>query len=282
VKQEREITAVLSGGGVKAAAHIGALRALQAAGLTPTRYVGTSMGAVIACGFAAGLSADEIEARLLAVPQRDILRLDRKGLLYGIYASSLFRPTLFRDALDRLLPVYRFDQLRLPLSITVTDLDSGELLVYGAGGVYAPLFPLLDVLCASCALPPFFPPYVVEGRRCADGGLRAVVPLEVAARFPADLVVAIDVGAGFDREDEESPGRPLPALLRFQNDAQRVLMASNTAAQHELWLRTPGRPPLLWIRPRVRRGDTFAADQLRWYIVEGERAAAALLSTRHT
>jgi NTE family protein len=273
-----QVTAVLSGGGAKAAAHLGALRALQAAGITPTRYVGTSMGAVIASGLAAGLAHQQVEAQLLTVREADVFRVDRRAVFKGMFARSLLRPEPFRLTLERLLPAQHFAELRLPLSITATDLDSGALLVFGAGGEDVPL---LDALCASCALPLFFPPYLLDGRRCGDGGLRAVVPLEVAARFEADLVVAIDVGPGFDTEPQES-GPQAPALLRLQGDAQRALMASNTAAQHELWLRTSGRPPLLWIRPQVRRGETFATDQLRWYINEGERAASAVLATRRT
>jgi hypothetical protein len=57
-------------------------------------------------------------------------------------------------------------------------------------------------------------------------------------------------------------------------------MASNTALQRALWNTVPGRPPLLWIRPRVRRGDTFATEQLRRYIEEGERAANYALAAR--
>lgn len=270
--------AVLSGGGARAAAHLGALRVLQAAGMTPTRFVGTSFGAVIATGLAAGLTHDEIEAQLLTVRERDVFRIDRRGLLQGMFGRSLLRLEPFRMTLERLLPVQHFAELHVPLSITAADLDSGELLVFGDGGEAVPL---LDALCASCALPLFFPPFPLGGRRCADGGLRAVVALEVAARFPADLVVAIDVGAGFDTAAQEAGPKP-PALLRLHGDAQRVLMASNTAAQHELWLRTPGRPPLLWIRPRVRRGETFATDQLHWYVAEGERAASEALEARQT
>ena len=271
------MTAVLSGGGVKAAAHLGVLRVLGAAGMVPDRYVGTSMGAVIATGIAAGLSLEEIERRLLAVRHRDVFRLDRGGLLRGVFARSLLRPEPFQRALEHLLPVARFDELRLPLSVTATDLESGELVVFGAGGVEAPL---LDALCASCALPPFFPPYLLGGRRFADGGLRAVVPLEIAARFPAELVIGVDVGVGFAPNDEPEP-RELPALLRLWTDAQRVLMASNSAAQHELWRSSPERPPLLWIRPQVRRGETFATERLQWYIAEGERAARAVLAERY-
>ncbi len=166
----------------------------------------------------------------------------------------------------------------LPLSVTTTDLDSGAQVVFGAGGEDAQL---LDVLCATCALPLYFPPVTLQGRRLADGGLRSVVPLEVAARFAADLVVAIDVSFGFDAPDPEVPVRT-PALLKLQGEAQRALMASNSAGEHQLWLRTPERPPLLWIRPRVRRGETFATEQLRWYLDEGERAGAEALERWRT
>jgi NTE family protein len=273
-----QVIAVLSGGGAKAAAHLGVLKALGAAGIVPTRYVGTSMGAVIATGLAAGYSPDAVAERLLKVRQRDVFRVDRTALLKGLFARALLKPEPFREALGRLLPVSRFDELRLPLTVTATDLDSGALLRFGAGGEDVPL---LDALSASCALPPFFPPFLLAGRRCADGGLRAVVPIEVAAAFPADLVVAIDVGPGFEAAEDGAGPEP-PALLRLQGDAQRALMASNTAAQRALWEATPGRPPLLWIRPRVRRGETFATEQVRWYLAEGERAANEILATRKT
>jgi NTE family protein len=273
------VTAVLSGGGAKAAAHLGAMRALQAAGVVPSRFVATSMGAVIAAGLAAGLTPDQGVERLLAVRQRDIFAVDRTALLKGMWARALLRPEPFRQMLATLLPVTRFDQLRIPLTVTATDLDSGEELVFGAGGEEVPL---LDALCASCALPLFFPPFQLGERRCADGGLREVVPLAIAARFDADLVVAVDVGSGFDMEPRATEGPEPPALIRIQGDAQRILMASNTALVRALWHATPDRPPLLWIRPRVRMGETFAADQLHWYLAEGERAANTALAARKT
>lgn len=268
------VTLVLSGGGVKAAAHVGAARALREAGLSPGRYVGTSMGAVIGAGLAAGLPEEEVATRLLSVKRREVFALDRMAFLKGLWARALLKPEPFRATLERLLPVRRFAELQVPLSVTVTDLDSGELLTLGAGGEDVPL---LDALAASCALPLIFPPVLLNGRRCADGGLRAVVPLEVAARFPADLVVAVDVGAGFDMGPSTAGPRP-PGMLRSHNEAQWTLMAANTAAQRALWSCAPGRPPLVWIRPAVRRGETFATEQLRWYVEEGARAAREALA----
>ena len=90
------------------------------------------------------------------------------------------------------------------------------------------------------------------------------------------MLVAVDVGSGFDTEPSPTTKEP-PALLRLQNDAQRILLASNTALTHALWAATPGRPPLLWIRPKVRLGETFATEQLQHYVDEGDRAAVAAL-----
>lgn len=274
----RAITVVLSGGGAKTAAHLGAVGALLEEGLVPTRYVATSMGAVLAAMLASGLGPDEVMGRLKTVRRKELFRFDLAGLVRGVFARSVLRPGPFRRRLARLLPAGSFGELPLPLSITATDLDDGALLVFGAGGVDVPL---LDACCASAALPPFFPPFLVNGRRCADGGLRGVVPLEVASRFSADLVVAIDTGSGFDAEPGDAAPRA-PALLQLQSDAQSILMAANTADQRALWECSVERPPLVWIRPRVRRSDTFALDRLDWYFTEGERAAHAVLTARHS
>jgi len=268
----RRISVVLSGGGAKAAAQLGALEVAAQHGLVPTRFVGTSMGAVIGAGLAAGLSIAEVHARMKTVDRDDVAALDRTALLKGVFAQSMFRGGRLRETLGRLLPVSRFADLTIPLSVTATDLDSGELIVFGDGGADVPL---ADALFASCSLPVLYPPVELNGRRLADGGLRAVLALEVAARFPADLVLAIDVGPGFAAALARD--RPPPALIRAHNDSQHVLMATNTELTVALWRATPGRAPLVYIRPRVHRGETFAVEQMDAYLEAGRQAAAVVL-----
>jgi predicted acylesterase/phospholipase RssA len=101
--------------------------------------------------------------------------------------------------------------------------------------------------------------------------LRAVLPLEVAARFPAELDLAIDVGPGFD--SAPARGRAPPALIRAHNDSQHLLMATVTEQTLALWHRSPGRPPLVYVRPKVHRGETFALDQVDEYLDAGRQAA---------
>lgn len=268
------LVVVFGGGGAKAAAHAGAHRAMIEAGLRPVHYVATSMGAVFATLFAAGLSDEAVLERVTAVRTKDVVVPDPWVLFRGVYRQSMLKPGPLRATLERLLPVRRFDELQVPLTVTTTDLDSRELVLFGAGGEDAPL---LDVLYASCALPVFYPPAVIDGRRLGDGGLRAVLPIEVALRFAPDLVVAVDVGPGFDEAPATQP-EGLPPMVQAHSDATGILMAANAAAELALWRALPARPPLVYVRPRVERGATFRVDLLRRYADEGHRAAEAALA----
>ncbi|NNG17364.1 MAG: patatin-like phospholipase family protein [Gemmatimonadales bacterium] len=268
---------VLSGGGAKAAAHIGASQAVAEAGLRVTAYVGTSMGAVIGAAFAGGRTADEILDDVGRLRRRDIAAINPAALLAGFRARSLLREGPLRRTLQRLVPIRRFNECRVPLTVAATDLDSREQVWLGAGGLDVPL---LDALYASTALPLYYPPAIIEGRRYADGGLRAVLPLEGALEIEADLVVAVDVGPGFD-EPLASAKRGVPRLVQAYNEANSILMASNTQAQVALWDCQAGTDTglarLIYIRPQVERGATFQVKRAQAYAEEGYRAASAAL-----
>jgi NTE family protein len=266
------VAMVLSGGGAKTAAHLGAARALEEAGLAPARFVATSMGAVIAAGLGAGVAGPALLERLTEVGRHGIVR-DPLALVSGLFARSLLRPGPFRRAIEALVPARRFAELRVPLTVSVVDLDTSELLLFGAGGDDAPL---VDVLCASCALPLYFPAVTLGGRRCGDGGLRGVLPLEAAARVAAEPVVAVDVGPGLDTAPGEAPAGP--PVVRAHDEAVGTLMAAHTAAQLAAWRATAGRPPLVYVRPRVERNATFQVDRMRQYAEDGYQATRAHLT----
>ena len=268
----RTAAVVLSGGGAKTAAHLGACRALREAGFEPSWYLGTSMGAVVAAGLAAGIGNDELLERMAEVGRRGVVR-DPFAPIAGLYLRSLLKPGPLRAAIEAIVPARRFADLTSPLTVTAVDLDTGELLLFGAGASNAPL---VDVLCASCALPLYYPPVILNGRRLGDGGLRAVLPLEPAADLDVDLVLAVDVGPGFDLQPPVAPQR-IPPLIRAHDDATGILMAANSESQLALWRRESGRPPLVYVRPRVERHATFRVDRVREYANEGRRAAREAL-----
>jgi NTE family protein len=271
---------VLGGGGAKTAAHVGAARAIAEAGLIPLRYVATSMGAVVAAALAGGAEREALVWRLAEAGRAGVVR-DPLAIVKGLFARSLLRAGPFRRAVEQLVPARRFAELAVPITVSVVDLDTGELLLFGEGGEDAPL---VDVLCASCALPVYFPAGKLAGRRCGDGGLRGPLPLDVAARLARETVVAVDVGPGFDAVDagpeghDDTPGKTAPPVVRAHDDAVAVLMANATAAQLAFWRADAGRPPLVYVRPRVERSATFRVDRVRRYADDGYRATRDALA----
>ena len=269
------ITLVLSGGGAKSAAHIGAALALAEAGLTPVRYLATSMGAVIAVALAARVDPQALLERLAELGRVGVVK-DPLAFVSGLFARSLLRPRPFREAIERLVPVRQFADLAVPVTVTVTHLDTGDLLLFGDGGEDAPL---VDVLCATCALPVYYPPVHLGGRRCGDGGLRGPLPLEVACRFARETVVAVDVGPGFDAAELGAPSGA-PPMVRAHDDAVGALMAQATASQLALWRSDAARPPLVYVRPKLERAATFRVDRMRQYASDGYAATREALATR--
>jgi len=292
---------VLGGGGAKAIAHVGAWKALLEAGVEIVEVVGTSMGAVMGAALAYGTTPEQLLETARSLRPEDVATLDRLALLKGVFAANILKPGVLKHTIARLAPATTFDALRLPLTVTATDLDSGELVLFGARALALspvvtsqplPLSPsplrgeggrttgvaLHEVLYASCALPLYFPPAVINGRRLADGGLRAVLPLAVAATMPADVVVAVHVGSGFDETPPPSsptPPRPPPALLRAHDDAVRILMAAQTERAIETW--PTSAPRLVMVRPVAERGATFAVGQSDRYFAAGYEATKRAL-----
>jgi len=245
------VVAVFGGGGAKSLAHAGAWKALLEAGLRPCHIIGTSMGAVISAALAAGSSYERLVEIALSLERKDFAALDAWSLAKGVFAGSVLKPGPLKRTIARLVPATRFADLQIPLTVTTTDLDSGELVLFGALGEDAPL---IDALYASCALPLYLPPQMIGGRRLGEGGLRAVLGLDAARLVPADLVVAVDVGPGFD-EPPATKQAAIPPLVRAHGEAIRVMMAAQTERAIAAWPKDAAR--LIVVRAVAEREATF-------------------------
>ena len=289
-----KVVLVLSGGGAKAIAHAGAFRALEQAELLPSAIFATSMGSVIGAALAAGMPFDQVRRRAMGLRRKDIAPFDPRVLVMGLFARSLFPASALRRAIERIVPKTRFEYLRIPLTVTAADLDSGELVLLGGrerrggdmdrrGGGRD--IELGDALYASCALPLYFPPLEVDGRRLADGGLRAVLPLEAArTREPdADVFIAIDVGPGFDeraaRAANDGAPAPKPAripnVVRVHGEALHVMMADQTQRVIASWPKDG--PRLIYVRAVAEGEATFAVDRVQEYVEMGFQATKKAL-----
>src|ERR1700694_582627 len=280
-----KVVLVLSGGGAKAVAHAGAFRALEQAGLTPSHIVATSMGAVVGAALAAGVPFDQVRRRALGLRRKDVAPFDPVALVMGLFARSLIPASALRRTITRIVPKTRFEYLKIPLTVTATDLDTGELVLLGGEERRGTEMDrrgrdieLVDALYASCALPLYFPPLDADGRRLADGGLRAVLPLKpaLAVEPKADMFVAVHVGPGFD--EVATPANAvtrLPAMVRAHGEAMRIMMAEQGA--RPVAEGPQDAPRLVYVRAVAEREATFAVERVQDYVEMGYQATKKAL-----
>lgn len=275
MKPER-VVVVLSGGGMKAMAHIGVLRALEQAGIHPAGIVAVSAGAMVGAMWASGMAYDRMADVVTRLRQEDFAVVNRASIvLRGVSAQSVLDPGPLRLLLRKLLPS-SFDQLRIPLRIAVTDLDRGSLEIFGSAGRTDGALP--DVVYASMALPLYLPPSSIGGHTFADGGLLQVLPLELVLPGDTDLVVASDVGPNFVAHPE---WRTLsPRLIALTDRALAITMADQRARTLAAWRADTSRPPLLLLEPAVDPYGTFAFSKTVEFIEAGYRAAHEALRRR--
>ena len=280
-----KVVLVLSGGGAKALAHAGAFRALEQAGLTPSHIVGTSLGAVIGAALAAGMPFDQVRRRAMGLRRKDVAPFEPLSLIKGVFARSLISASSLRKTIMRIVPKTRFEYLKIPLTVTSTDLDTGDLVLLGGEERRGSemdrrgrQIELVDALYASCALPLYFPPLETDGRRLGDGGLRAVLPLAPALSVEpkADMFVAVHVGPGFD--EQLAPGAEpakIPRMVRAHGEAIRIMMAEQADRAVEDWPKDG--PKLVYVRPVAEREATFAVDRVQEYVEMGYQATKKAL-----
>jgi len=173
----------LGGGFARGIAHVGVLRVLEEAGIPISFVAGTSVGALIGAAYCSGLSPDELEDVAFRVRFKTFARwtLSRHGFATNQRMIGF---------LNSVLKVKTFEELRIPLAVTTTDLNTGEGVVFGSG-------PLIEPVRASCAYPGMFLPVNIGGRWLVDGMLAHAVPTRPLRAMGAEKVLAIHLKGRF-------------------------------------------------------------------------------------
>ncbi len=179
-----KIGLALGAGGARGLAHIGALRAMEEAGLEPAAVAGSSMGAVIGAMIAAGHDSGLV-TRAFSDPSRLTLPfLSRGG---GLVVQSRIIDAFCEDLPERI------EALGLPFAAVAVDVSLGDPVVLDRG-------PLKPALAASIAVPGILEPVRIGGRYLIDGGVLNPVPVDVVRTMADHPVVAVDVTPAPDRK----------------------------------------------------------------------------------
>jgi len=262
--EHRRIVLVLGGGGMKGFAHIGVLRALEEAGVRPTCFAGTSIGALIAAAYLGGMSLDEMERRALGLRRRDLFRINHVGvLLERMRSPSIYLEEPLRALCSNAVPRTTFDKLPAPLLVNTVDVERGTQVVWGLPGLTN--VRVDDAVYASCALPGFFPPGHVDGRQCIDGGTIDNLPVAIAAQH-ADAVIAVDVGSSDLSHNTDASAQGFAATYMR---AATVMMHALQVAPLSTW----AGPPMFLIRPRLGHVGWLSFSHTPEVMAEGYRAA---------
>ena len=265
------LTLALSGGGLRALAHLGVLQVLERERLGVRAVAGTSMGGLLGAFLAAGIPLAAIENEITGLlAWRRLLRLiDLRVGRWGIALRGARVRSLLADQLgDR-----RFEQLALPLALVAADLASGRAVTLCEGAV-------ADAVRATISVPGVFEPFARGRLRLVDGGLLDNLPVGVARTLGPWPVVAVDVLPRFrdntpGAEPVAPPLRAARAPQRLRDSLHRTMMmiAEATALRLEL------EPPDLLLQPAVPPDVTllFGKNRSGEIIAAGRAAAEAAL-----
>ncbi len=153
-----KIGVALSGGGARGFAHVGALLALEQAGIKPDIIAGVSAGSVVAVMYAAGLTPLQIVNHFASRGFRSFAEL-------ALGSGGIFRIDKFeRFILNAIAPHTRLEDLDIPTYIGATDLLHGRGVAFHTGKIGPRVI-------ASCSIPIVFPPVVIDGVHYVDGGV---------------------------------------------------------------------------------------------------------------
>ncbi len=267
-----KIGLVLSGGGAKGLAHIGAIRAIEKAGINIDMVCGTSMGAFVGALYATGYTADQIEKMLINQDWKKLLteNLDHRRMdgferdkdgryllktEVGRPKSGLIDGNLIMIKLSELcVPAHNiedFSKLKRSFACIATDLETGEPITITKG--YLP-----EAVRCSMSYPMVFRPAEFDGKLLVDGGIVSNLPAKELKALGADIIIGVNVGSPLSTRREL---KNIPQIL-----AQCVSFLNEKDAENQKQVCD------ILIEPDIKTFATFSFTNIDAIIKSGETA----------
>jgi NTE family protein len=267
----KRVAVVIGAGSVKCAAAIGLQKVLAREGIGIDLVVGCSAGAIYAAFIAAGRDAAASAELTRRVWTREITSPRNRRALWSMLMPKWFGFSAefgLRDdhlIMSRLREVFgeqTFDSTQIPLYITATDFATGELVAIRSGRI-------ADAVRASIAVPFIFKPHRVDGRLCIDGFLSDPLPVGVAIKEGAGVILAMGFESPYQEEVSSAVRFAFQISSVMTNNLRRAYFAFHSMAHHD---------DVIPIVPQFReRVGMFDTGKIAYIIEEGERATEAQL-----
>ena len=279
------VALVLSGGGAKGAAHVGALRYLESIGLPVDVVIGTSIGGLVGGLYSVGYGADQMDTLFRSLDWQQMLG-DKMPARYKDYRQRLYDSKVqLTLSLKRTsdLPTglvagnnvgalietltapwsgdsLSFSSLPVPFVCVATDLVSGKAKVWYGGSILA-------AMRSTMSIPGLFAAVKTDGMVLIDGGMRDNYPIDIARDLGADIVIGVDLSQGYKNFDQinglQDIMEPMTSLFARGIYEHNVTLADVS------------------IHPRLKGYDmlSFKPEAIDFMIEKGYETAASMADT---
>ena len=201
----------LAGGGIKGAAHIGVIKALEEQNIEFDSVAGTSSGSIVATLYACGYSADEIY-KLFQKYSSKMKKIDLKNILKIIY-GVIFKGKLIINGLNsgeiienivnkacEYKGIYNINQMKKKLLIPTIDSETGKVYVFNSCGInyenkqekYISDISIGKAVRASSSYPLVFSPCKINGKDFLDGGIKENIPWKELEYIGCEKIFAVN------------------------------------------------------------------------------------------
>jgi len=268
---------VLSGGGAKGLAHIGALKIIEESGIKVDYIGGTSMGAIVGALYASGYSAQQLDSIFRNTDFNNLIQdnVPRSAkTFYEKEDSERYALTLpfenfkvsFPQAISGGQNIYNllvqllfhvkdvqdFRKLPIPFVCMATNVETGEEVLLDRG--YLP-----EAIVASGTFPSLFEPAEIDGQILIDGGVVNNYPINQVKDMGADIIIGVDVQ--HDLATRESLSSATEILLQI-NNYRTVNDMKKKSKETDIY-----------IRPDIDEFSVIAFDKGKQIVKSGEEAA---------
>lgn len=273
-----KIGLVLSGGGAKGFAHIGAIKLLEEVGIIPDYITGTSMGSIVGALYSMGYSVSEMESisdttdwttvlsntvslKEVTIAEKPyygtfLTELDVKKSGVSLPGGLIEGQNLLQTLSGLTQPVHgihNFEEFPIPFTCVATDIVNGIPVALNKGDI-------TTAIRASMAIPTAFTPVEYDSLLLIDGGWTRNLPVQEAKNMGADIIISVNVGAPLKTKDE------LQSMISILDQTAWLLSVQDTKKQLEM--------SDYVISPQVGGFSTFDFDKADTIIAMGYDEAA--------
>ena len=280
-KNEPKVGLVLSGGGAKGLAHIGALKVIDSLGIRVDYVAGTSMGAIIGSLYASGYSGKQLDSIFKQVDFDDIIsdniprdaktfyereNFEKYAIILPFDGFSISLPSALSrgqntfNLLSKLMlhvsAVEDFSKLPIPFFCIATNIENGQPVILNEGN-------LAQAVKASGAFPSLFQPVLINDELLIDGGVTNNYPIDELRAKGMDVIIGVDVQDGLANRSDLSSA---PAILFQINNFRTINDMKAKAKKTDIY-----------IKPDIKDFTVVSFDMGEQIIDNGEIAARTKL-----